>query len=86
VHGFRVQTNPVRVSLPLQLPDDPPRDLLASYTAATTELPVHAVEIQAEIARLPLASPRDPVARLRTLFALVSEEIGNAETGSDEPC
>lgn len=84
VHGFRVQTNPVRVSLPLQLPDEPPREILATYTAATTDLPVHDVEIQAEIARLPLASPRDPVARLRTLFTLVSEEIGNAQTGSDD--
>jgi transglutaminase-like putative cysteine protease len=84
VHGFRVQTNALRVSLPMQLPEEPPRELLATYTAATTELPVHAAEIQAEIARLPLASPRDPVARLRTLFALVSEEIGRAETGSDD--
>ena len=84
VHGFRVQTSAVRVALPLQLPEEPPHELVASYTAATTELPVHSAEIQAEIARLPLASPRDPVARVRTLFALVSEEIGSAETGSDD--
>jgi hypothetical protein len=84
VHGFRVQTSAVRVPLPMQLPPEPPRELLATYTAATTELPVHAAEIQAEIARLPLASPRDPVARLRTLFTLVSEEIGSAATGSDD--
>ena len=84
VHGFRVQTNAVRVPLPLQLPQEPPREILATYTAATTELPVHAAEIQAEIARQPLASPRDPVARIRTLFTLVSEEIGGAGTGSDD--
>jgi transglutaminase-like putative cysteine protease len=84
VHGFRVQTNAVRVPLPLTLPQEPPREILAAYTAATTELPVHAAEIQAEIARLPLASPRDPVARVRTLFTLVSEEIGGAVTGSDD--
>ena len=84
VHGFRVQTNAVRVPLPLQLPQEPPREILATYTAATTELPVHAAEIQAEIARQPLASPRDPVARIRTLFTLVTEEIGGAGTGSDD--
>ena len=84
VHGFRVQTSTVRVPLPMQLPPEPPREILATYTAATTELPVHAAEIQAEIARLPLASPRDPVARMRTLFTLVSEEIGAAATGSDD--
>jgi hypothetical protein len=84
VHGFRVQTNAVRVELPMQLAPAPPREILEIYTAATTELPVHAAEIQAEISRLPLASPRDPVARLRTLFTLVSEEIGSAATGSDD--
>jgi len=84
VHGFRVQTSPVRVALPLQAPQEPPREIVATYTAATTDLPVHAAEIQAEIARQPLASPRDPVARVRTLFTLVSEEIGAAATGRDD--
>ena len=84
VHGFRVQTNAVRVPLPLQAPQEPPREILASYTAATTQLPVHAAEIQAEIARQPLADPRDPVARVRTLFTLVAEEIGGVASGSDD--
>jgi hypothetical protein len=84
VHGFRVQTTPLKVELPLELPPPPPAEVVADYTGATTELPVHAAEIQAEIGRLPLASQRDPVARLRTLFSLVSEEIGGVDTASDD--
>jgi hypothetical protein len=84
VHGFRVQTTPLKVALPLELPPPPPAEVVADYTGSTTELPVHAAEIQAEIARLPLASQRDPVARLRTLFSLVSEEIGGVDTASDD--
>jgi hypothetical protein len=79
-----VQTSAVRVPLPQEPPHEPPREIVAAYTAATTDLPVHAAEIQAEIARQPLASPRDPVARVRTLFTLVAEEIGPAATGSDD--
>ena len=37
VHGFRVQTTPLKLELPLELPPPPPAEVVADYTGATKE-------------------------------------------------
>jgi hypothetical protein len=83
VYGFRAELSEVQTPLPVGPLEEPPRSLRERFGSPRADLPADAPEIRAALDELRLPGPEDPAGRLRTIFAFVSDEIGEVATGSD---
>ncbi len=84
VHGFRVQLSEVETLLPEPPVAPPPASVAREYGEPSADFPSYAPEMRGVLETLPLPPLEDPVGRLRTIFAFVSDEIATASTGSDD--
>lgn len=83
-YEFRVESFPVNVSLPTQKVPAPPAEVRKSWTAATSSLPSSMPEIEAMLEQLALPPREDVPGRVRTLYAFVTHEIADVDTGADD--
>jgi hypothetical protein len=83
VHGFRVDLDAIRVSLPTGVVETPPRAILERYAVATADYPATAPEIRETLESLRLPEASDPAGRVRIIFGFVTDEIATVATGSD---
>lgn len=84
VHGFRVQLDEYQVELAAGGSEPPPEELVRRYAAPTRELPAKDPEVVAQLERLTLPRPEDRLARLRSLFAFVADEVATVDTAADD--
>ena len=83
-HGFRVQLADAPLPLPTELTLEPPKEIVAAYTKATSRFPADAPEMLELVASIAPPAPDDPLGQMRTLLAYVTDEILTAATGSDD--
>ncbi|MGH0035444.1 MAG: UUP1 family membrane protein [Myxococcota bacterium] len=83
-HGFRVRLLPA-IEPPIQTWDEPPPvSVVESFGGATPSIPARASAIASFLLRLDLRGPEDPVARARTLFAFVEDQVEFAHDGTSD--
>ncbi len=83
-HGIRVQLAPLRIALPSGRWDPPPPEIAEAHLGATPELPSDTAEVAELLSTLRMPGRGDPLARMRTVFAYVADEIGLVEGESDD--
>jgi hypothetical protein len=84
VHGFRVQLDEYNVELAAGGSEPPPPELVRRYATSSPELPSENPEVAAQLERLTLPRPEDRLARLRSLFAFVADEVATVDTAADD--
>ncbi len=84
VHGFRVQLSEVEAA-PSEDPGAPPPEKIATeFGGSTADFPSYAPEMRDVLESLTLPPLDDPVGRVRTIFAFVTDEIATVPTGGDD--
>jgi hypothetical protein len=83
-YAFRVQLADEPLPLPTELAAKPPKDVVETYTNATSRFPADAPEIRELVASIAPPAPGDPLGQMRTLLGYVTDEILTAATGSDD--
>ncbi|MCG8592643.1 MAG: UUP1 family membrane protein [Proteobacteria bacterium] len=81
---FRVQLSGIEYALPTRPTAPPPPELAGRHAAPSPEYPSDDASLASLLESVPLPGLSDPVARLRTLFTFVTEEIATVPTGSDD--
>ncbi|MDH3684580.1 MAG: UUP1 family membrane protein [Myxococcales bacterium] len=84
VYEFRVQTDPVEVTLPSVAGIEPPAALRNQWATPTPEFPSSTQEVRDLLEALRLPPPEDGINRVRTLFAFVTHEVATVETAGDD--
>lgn len=84
-YDFRIQLFRRRTPIPSGPYQEPGRELRERYTATEVGLPASAPEIREQLTALDLPRPEEIGARVRTIYAFVVHEIGDAETSGDDP-
>ncbi len=84
VHGFRVQLTALEVPLPSGPAKAPPAEIRERFGGPSADFPAQAPEVATLLESLALPGEDDPAARLRTIFALASDEVATVPTGSDD--
>lgn len=83
-HAFRVRLLP-QESRSRRVPVAPPPESVArAFGEATPTLPARAGDVASFLLRLDLRGPEGPLARARTLYAFVSDEIELAQHGTSD--
>lgn len=84
VYEFRVQTEPVEVTLPSVSGVEPPGALRNQWGVPSPEFPATTAEVRDLIHALRLPPPEDGINRVRTLFAFVTHEVATVDTAGDD--
>ena len=83
-YAFRVQLADEPLSLPTELAGKAPKEIVDTYTKATSRFPSDAPEIRELVASIAPPAPNDPLGQMRTLLGYVTDEILTAAAGSDD--
>jgi hypothetical protein len=84
VYGFRVQLEEVHTPVPARAEEPPPPEVRKEYEGAAPDLPADDPGLRDFLEGAVLPPAGEPIARLRALFAFVTDEVATVDTASND--